>query len=79
MKDLGVVGRGTKRIKLEPTAVEPKKEEAAAGEGEAEGGGDVKTEAKVEANVATKRNLDDMMGGGDGNGGNGGGETTIGF
>jgi HAT1-interacting factor 1 len=83
VKDLGVVGRGTKRIKLEPTAVEPKKEEAAAGEAEAEadgkGGGDVKTEAKVEANVATKRNLDDMMGGGDGNGGNGGGETTIGF
>lgn len=71
VKDLGVVGRGTKRIKLEPSAVEPKQDEVAAGDANEKATEDVKLETEGGSKPDTKRDLDDMMGNG--------GETTIGF
>ncbi len=64
VKDLGVVGRGTKRIKLEPAAVEAVKEED-------EGAAD---ETNDKAKASEKRDLEEVL-----KGGEAAGDTTIGF
>merc|ERR1719199_291499 len=63
VKDLGVVGRGTKRIKLEPVSAEPARAEDLG----------ATDEANEKATESQKRNLEEVLKGGDM------GNTTIGF
>jgi nuclear autoantigenic sperm protein len=66
VKDLGVVGRGTKRIKLEPTAVVPVK-----ADDQADDQAEDQTEDQADEK---KRNLEEVL-----QGGGAPGDTTIGF